>query len=107
MNAVEYLLAAAFAVLAIRSAWYWHRHRLEGRDGTDDLLFALFVTGRVGTWLVAAAMFTLFGSIDAQGRAYTDEARQYTWLVVVFLGLGAMQLLAAWFLGARRPSRRP
>jgi hypothetical protein len=67
----------------------------------DELLFAAFVTGRVGTWLLASGMFVLFGTIHTVGRAYTDDASQFGWLFIVFLALGAMQLLAAWFLGAR------
>jgi hypothetical protein len=46
-------------------------------------------------------MFVLFGTIHTAGRAYTDDAMQFAWLFIVFLALGAMQLLAAWFLGAR------
>ena len=76
-------------------------------DTTDDLLFAAFVTGRVGTWLAAAGMFLLFGTIDAQGRAFADEARSYAWLVIVFLVLGATQLVAAWFLSARSADQEP
>jgi hypothetical protein len=110
MTGVEVIPAVVFAVLAIRSAMYWHRHRIDGRDATDDLLFAAFVTGRVGTWLAAAGMFAVFGSIRVQGRAFTDKAGQYGWLFIVFLALGATQFLAAWFLSARGaddPDRSP
>ena len=41
-----------------------------------------------------------------QGSAFADEAGQYAWLVIVFLGLGAMQLVAAWFLGRARRDRQ-
>lgn len=101
MSPVEGILALGFLALAVRSAIYWARHPVDADDMVDDLLFAAFVTGRVGTWLLASGMFVLFGAISVRGRAYTDEAGQYAWLVLVFLGLGAMQLLAAWFLGAR------
>jgi hypothetical protein len=98
---VELALAIVFAALGVRSAVYWIRHPVRTTDVTDELLFAAFVTGRVGTWLLAAGMFVLFGTIHTVGRAYTDDASQFTWIVIVFLFLGAMQLLAAWFLGAR------
>lgn len=101
MSPVEGILALVFLALAVRSAIYWARHPVHSDDAVDDLLFAAFVTGRVGTWLLASGMFVLFGTISVRGRAYTDEARQYAWLVLVFFGLGGMQLLAAWFLGAR------
>jgi hypothetical protein len=101
MTGIELVPAVIFAALGVRSAVYWFRHRMQTQDATDDLLFAAFVTGRVGTWLAAAGMFALFGTIDAQGRAFADEAGRYGWLFIVFLALGAMQLLAAWFLSAR------
>ena len=105
MSPLELVIAVVFAALAVRSAFYWLRHRVETEDTADELLFALFVTGRVGTWLLAAGLFVLFGSISVRGRAYADEGRQYAWLFIVFLLLGAMQLLAAWFLGARGSRR--
>ncbi|HJX06575.1 MAG TPA: hypothetical protein VJ736_00760 [Actinomycetota bacterium] len=98
---VELVIAIVFAALGVRSAVYWIRHPVRATDATDELLFAAFVTGRVGTWLLAAGMFVLFGTIHTVGRAYTDDASQFKWIVLVFLVLGAMQLLAAWFLGAR------
>ena len=101
MSIPETALAIGFLALAMRSARYWWRHRLETTDAVDDLRFAAFVTGRVGTWLLASGMFLLFASIDAQGRAYTDEAKGYRWLVMVFLALGVLQLLGALFLGMR------
>jgi hypothetical protein len=105
VSPLELVIAVVFAALAVRSAVYWLRHRVQTEDTADELLFALFVTGRVGTWLLAAGLFVLFGSISVRGRAYTDEGRQYAWLFIVFLFLGAMQLLAGWFLGARGSRR--
>jgi hypothetical protein len=98
---VELVFAIVFAALGVRSAVYWVRHPVDTTDVTDELLFAAFVTGRVGTWLLASGMFVLFGTIHTVGRAYTDDASQFGWLFIVFLALGAMQLLAAWFLGVR------
>jgi hypothetical protein len=101
VNPVELVVALAFLGLAVRSAVYWMRHRLQTEDTAEEILFALFVTGRVGTWLLASGLFFLYGSISVRGQAYTDEASRYAWLVIVFLLLGATQLIAAWFLGAR------
>jgi hypothetical protein len=98
---VELVLASAFAAMGVRSAIHWIRHPVHTTDVTDELLFAAFVTGRVGTWFLAAGLFVLFGTIHTQGRFYTEDASQFKWVVIVFLFLGAMQLLAAWFLGAR------
>jgi len=107
VSPVELTIAAIFLALAGRSAVYWMRHRVETQDTTDEILFALFVTGRVGTWLMAAGLFLLFGSTNLRGRAYTDEAGRYSWLFIVFLLLGALQLIAGWFLGARRGPEDP
>jgi hypothetical protein len=101
ISPVELVFAAGFAALGVRSAVYWIRHPVHTTDVTDELLFAAFVTGRVGTWLLASGMFVLFGTIHTVGRAYSEDASQFGWLFVVFLALGAMQLLAAWFLGSR------
>jgi hypothetical protein len=94
-------VAALFVALAVRSVVHWVRHHPVLHDTKDELLFAAFVTGRVGTWVVAAAMFAVFGSISTVGQPYRDEASGYGWLFMVFLALGAMQFLASWFLGAR------
>jgi len=93
---VELVIAFVFLGLAVRSAVYWMRHRLETEDAADEMLFALFVTGRAGTWLLASGLFFLYASITVRA-----EAIRYSWLFIVFLLLGAMQLIAAWFLGAR------
>ena len=101
MHWVELVLAVAFLALAVRSAVHWMRHRVQTEETADEILFALFVTGRVGTWLLASGLFFLYASITVREQASVDEARRYTWLVMVFLLLGATQLLATWFLGAR------
>ena len=101
MHWVELVLAVVFLALAVRSAVHWMRHRVQTEDTADEILFALFVTGRVGTWLLASGLFFLYASITVREQASVDEARRYTWLVMVFLLLGATQLIATWFLGAR------
>jgi hypothetical protein len=104
---IALVAAALFAALAIRSTVYWVRHHPILHDAVDELLFAAFVTGRAGTWAVAAAMFAVFGTISAVGQPYADEARGFAWLFIVFLALGALQFLSAWFLGARDRSEPP
>ena len=46
-------------------------------------------------------MFLLYASVDTQGRAFTDDVRQYDWFVMVFIVLAALQLLGGYFLGRR------
>jgi hypothetical protein len=69
------------------------------------VLYALFVTGRAGMWFVLATAFTLYALTDTRGRAFTDDAAEYRWLYLVFLALGALQFVTAYFLG-RRAGRR-
>ena len=71
---------------------YWTRRPFEGRDARDHLLFALFVTGRVGLWLALAGIFLIYALTNTQGRAFTDDARRYDWFFMVFVVLAAMQL---------------
>lgn len=101
MRVVEIGLAVTFALVGVRSLWTWGRRRFEGTDVTDHLLYALFVTGRVGLWFSFAGLFALSASIRARGRAALDELERYRWYLLVPLGLTAVQALASWFLGRR------
>jgi hypothetical protein len=105
MRWVELAIAAAFVVAGVRSLWIWTRRRFEGHDVPDHLLYALFVTGRVGLWLAFAGFFLIYASVDVRGRAFLDEVEPYRWYLVVPLVLGAMQLVGGWFLGRRTPVR--
>jgi hypothetical protein len=99
----EAILAVVFLALGIRSLVHWLRRPFDSADVTDHVLFALFVTGRVGLWFALAGVFTLYAATSTEGRAFVDDVRAYDWLLVVFLLLAAMQLLAAFFLGRRSP----
>ena len=101
MKAVEIALVILFGGLGIRSLIYWTRRPFEGRDARDHLLFALFVTGRVGLWLSLSGIFLIYALTNTQGRAFTDDARQYDWFFMVFVVLAAMQLIGGYFLGRR------
>ncbi|HEY7478117.1 MAG TPA: hypothetical protein VIB62_07760 [Actinomycetota bacterium] len=114
MRTLEVVVAAVLTAMGIRSFLSWSRRPFESADRTDRLLYALYLTGRVGLWFAFAGMFWLFATVDtvdpvtgeripAEGRAFSDAASQYRWFVLVFLVLGAFQLVAGWFLGRRRP----
>jgi hypothetical protein len=106
MLVVELAIAALFALVGLRSLWTWSRRRFEGTDLADHLLFALFVTGRVGLWFAFAGFFLIYASVGTRGRPGLDELEQYRWYLAVPLVLAAMQLLAGWFLGRRSPRER-
>jgi hypothetical protein len=103
VRAVELGIAVALALAGLRSLWKWSRVRFEGTDVVDHLLYALFLTGRVGLWLSLAGLFLIYASLDASGRAALDELRAYRWYLIVPLGLAAAQLVGGWFLGRRDP----
>jgi len=105
MDAIEIIAAAVFAALGVRSLVHWVRAPFESRRTSDLALYALFVTGRVGMWFVLAAAFTLYAFTDTRGRAFTDDAAEYQWLYLVFLTLGAVQFVTAYFLGRRTGER--
>lgn len=101
MRPVEGAIALAFLAGGIRSLWYWLRRPFEGTDLTDHVLYALFVTGRVGLWFAFAGLFLVYATLDLQGRAALDELRAYSWYLIVPISLAALQLGAGWFLGHR------
>jgi hypothetical protein len=101
MNILEIALVAAFGALGLRSLVHWIRRPFESHDARDHLLFAMFVTGRVGLWLALAGIFVLYALTDTQGRAFVDDVRAYDWYVMVFVVLAAMQLVGGYLLGRR------
>jgi hypothetical protein len=107
----ELVVAVLLAAAGVRSLWSWSRRRFEGTDPVDHLLYAAFVTGRVGTWFAVAGLFLIYAGVHVQGRAALDELEAYRWYLLVPLVLVAMQFVGGWFLGRRDPtgglSRRP
>jgi hypothetical protein len=101
MRVFEIAALVVFAALGVRSLVHWARRPFDSRDPRDHLLFAMFVTGRVGLWFGLAGLFLLYALTGTQGRAFVDDVRRYDWFVMVFLGLAAMQLLGGFFLGRR------
>jgi hypothetical protein len=109
---LEFAIGLVFTALGIRSAVHWARRPFDSRDVRDQLLYAVYLTGRVGMWFAFAGLFLIFafaGATDpvtglrspSTGQVYIDDVSQYRWYVIVFAVLGAMQLLASWFLGHR------
>ena len=110
MRPFEFAVALALTAFGIRSAVYWARRPFESTAIRDQLLYAVYLTGRVGMWFAFAGLFYLFafvGTTDpvtgqrapSTGQVYVDDVSRYRWYVIVFAVLGAMQLLAGWFLG--------
>ncbi len=103
MRIVELAIAGVFIAGGLRALWFWGRRPFEGTDLADHLLYALYLTGRIGLWFAFAGFFLIYASVDVRGRAALDELTPYRWYLVVPLVLAALQLAAGWFLGRRGP----
>jgi hypothetical protein len=101
MKGFEVSMVVVFVALALRSGWYWIRRPFDSSDVTDHALYAMYVTGRVGLWLSVAGAFAIFLSLDTQGRAFTDDAFQFRWYVLVPGFLALLQLVGGVLLGRR------
>ena len=106
MTVFEWGMAVALAAGGVRSLWIWGRRDLEANDVADLLLYALFVTGRVGLWFAFAGLFAIYAMNDAEGRAFVDELNEFRWYLVVLVGLSALQFVAGQLLGRRAPDGR-
>jgi hypothetical protein len=111
MSVPELVIAIVFAGLGVRSAVWWLRRPFETADVRDNLLFAAYLTGRVGLWFALSGFFLLIavdrptrlGVGDATGGGFADGAFHYRWFVLVFLGLAAIKFVATQFLAHRLP----
>lgn len=101
MKMLELVVAGVLAVIGVRTAVKVAREPFPARDLTDHFLYALHLTGRVGLWFAFALVFLMFGTSDAQGRAFADEMRDQRWVLFLIVALAAMQFLGGWFLGRR------
>ncbi len=94
-------MVAVCGALGVRSLVHWIRRPFDSTDPRDHVLYACFVTGRVGLWFSVAGLFLLYALTDTQGRAFVDDVREYDWFLLVFIALSAMQFVAGYFLGHR------
>ena len=112
MRPFGFAVALVLTAFGIRSAVYWARRPFESTAIRDQLLYAVYRTGRVGIWFAVAGLFFLFAFVGASdpepnpitGELVVEHPSKYAWYVVVFAVLGAMQLLAGWFLGHGGPA---
>ncbi len=103
MSGVELVAAGLFAFLGVRSIVHWLRHPIDDLVGRRDLvLYALFVMARAGVWFGLMGLFLLFASVDTRGRAFTDDAAELNWYVIVLLVPIALQFVTGYLLGRSR-----
>jgi hypothetical protein len=101
VKAFEVAMVILFGALGIRSLVHWTRRPFDSHDPRDHLLFALFVTGRVGLWFSLSGLFLLYALTNTEGRAFVDDVRRYDWFALVFVVFAAAQFLGGFFLGRR------
>jgi len=91
MNVVEAVVGSILAVFGLRSLVVWMGRPFESRSFRDQVLYALFRTGRVGVWLALAAMFFVY--------AFSKHDEDVRWLVIVPIALAGVSALSAYALG--------
>ena len=95
-------MATLLGLFGLRSLLYWMRRPLASGSVRDHLVYAMWMTGRVGVWFAVAGIFAISAAIGREGRAFADEFHRYRWYFFVPLGLAVMQLVAAFVLGRSR-----
>jgi len=98
MATIGYVLAGLCLLGALRSGHHWLTHGLAHPDGRDIIWWSVFVTSRVGLWLSGAAVFVIAAASASNGSTLSQELAPYRWFVMIPIVLGAMQVLAAFFL---------
>ena len=66
----------------------------------DQLLYALYLTGRIGLWFAFAGLFLIYALTGIEGRPTTELGR-FRWYFLVPISLATLQLLAGFALGRR------
>ncbi len=97
MRVTELVIAALLALLGVASLAKWMRAGFDPESPAEQVLYALYRTGRVGTWFAFGGFFL--------GNALVDDPLAFRWYVFVPIGLGGLQLLAGILLG-RSPAPR-
>jgi hypothetical protein len=88
---LELVVAGLLALGGVRSFAIWVRRPYESTAVRDQVLYALNLTGRIGLWFALAGFFL--------GYALLDEPQQFSWYLMVPIGLAALQFVTALYLG--------
>jgi hypothetical protein len=87
----EIVIGTLLLLVGLWSLVKWMRTEFAAESGRDRLLYAVYVTARVGLWFGFAAFFF--------GLALVDEPSAFTWFLMVPLGLAGIQLISGVALG--------
>jgi NADH:ubiquinone oxidoreductase subunit H len=97
MKGMELAIGIMLTLGGIRSLWRWSRQHMDSSAPADHLLFAMYVTGRVGLWFAFAALFIGYASIDQVDR--------FRWFILLPISLSSMQLIGGVLLGRASADR--
>ena len=87
----ELVAAGILVLLGLRSLAVWARRPLGSRSMADHVLYALFVTTRVGVWFSLAAI--------ALAYAFAEEPQKMRGLAIVPIALAAVSTMCSYALG--------
>jgi len=93
-NIFDLVVAGVLLLGGVRSLVRWMRTEFEPDAPGDRLLYLLYATARVGTWLAFATFFA--------GYALVDEPQQFRWFFLVPVVLAGVQLLTGLRLSRSR-----
>jgi hypothetical protein len=82
VSILELVIAGLFVAGGLRSLWVWSRRGFEGTDLVDHLLYALYVTGRIGLWFAFAGFFVGWALVEDP-----DAFGVYALIPIVLAGL--------------------
>ncbi|MEX2276046.1 MAG: hypothetical protein WEA10_10850 [Actinomycetota bacterium] len=101
MRAFEFGLAVLFSIGGARSLWYWARRPFASPDLTDQLLYAIFRTARIGSWFGFAGLFVIYATADRM--SFAAQTEQLSWYLAMLVVLSGVQFATGLLLGHRRP----
>lgn len=94
----EFVVAGLLGLMGLRSLRKWMRVSFDAGSLGEQILFALNVTARVGTWFVLAGFFV--------GYAVVDDPQRLGWFFFVLIAVAGVQLLTSFYLGRWSASLR-
>ena len=103
MKIFELIVASVLVVGGLRSAWSWSKRRFDSPRLSDQILYGLYLTGRIGLWFAFAGFFLIYAALEGQKVGAAKGLDKVRWYVMVPLVLSAVQLLAGYALGRRSP----
>jgi hypothetical protein len=98
---VELSIAAMLVIGGLRSSWRWSKRRFESPKLSDQILYGLYLTGRIGLWFAFAGFFLIYAALEGPKVGAVNELDKVRWYVMVPLVLSAVQLLCGYALGRR------